>query len=100
MITDKHVQEFKENMSIFHKSQDDKFKRNLNSSYLAIQNICGPFEIDESVLGKELVFERTRYMNNDQLEFFDDNFSTMINDFGLLNKIMAGGIDESDKLQN
>lgn len=94
MITDKHVQEFKEDMSIFHKSQDDKFKRNLNSSYKAIQILCGAFEIDDNVLGKELVFERTRYMNNDQLEFFDNNFSTMINDFGLENKIMAGDIDE------
>lgn len=100
MITDKHVQEFKENMNIFHKSQDDKFKRNLNSSYLAIQNICGDFDVDKSVLGKELVFERARYMNNDQLEFFDDNFSTMISDFGIQNKIIAGDKNESNKLQN
>ena len=98
MITDKHVEQFKEDMSIFHKSQDEKFKRNLSSSYRAIQNLCGPLNLDENELGKELVFERTRYMNNDQLEFFDDNFSTMINDFGIENKLMVGDIDEPSEL--
>ena len=98
MITDKHVEQFKEDMSIFHKSQDEKFKRNLSSSYRAIQNLCGPFNLDENELGKELVFERARYMNNDQLEFFDDNFSTMINDFGIENKLMVGDIDELSEL--
>ena len=67
-------------MHITH-NEDENLKRLLSSSYAAIKRNCGDFDINSSETGKELVFERTRYVYNDALEFFQDNFVSEIQSF-------------------
>ena len=94
---DKLLKEFKQRMHIFHSSEDESLKQILNKSYIAIQSICGSFDIEDSSIGQELVMERSRYVYNEQLQFFHKNFSTLLLDFGLNNKVFGGdefGVDE------
>lgn len=94
---DELLKEFKQRMHIFHSSEDESLKQILNKSYIAIQSICGSFGIEESPIGQELVMERSRYVYNEQLQFFHKNFSTLLLDFGLNNKVFGGdefGVDE------
>ena len=80
MITPQIVEDFKERMHITH-NEDENLKRLLSSSYAAIKRDCGEFDIKTSELGRELVFERTRYVYNDALEFFQDNFLSELQSF-------------------
>lgn len=94
---DELLKEFKQRMHIFHDSEDESLKLILNKSYSAIKSICGDFNIEENSLGQELVMERSRYVYNEQLQFFHKNFSTLLLDFGLANKVYGGddfGINE------
>lgn len=94
---DELLKEFKQRMHIFHSSEDVSLKQILNKSYIAIQSICGSFDIEDSPIGQELVMERSRYVYNEQLQFFHKNFSTLLLDFGLNNKVFGGdefGVDE------
>lgn len=91
------LKEFKQRMHIFHSFEDESLKQILNKSYIAIQSICGSFDIEENPIGQELVMERSRYVYNEQLQFFHKNFSTLLLDFGLNNKVFGGdefGVDE------
>ncbi|SEH78384.1 hypothetical protein SAMN05192559_10495 [Halobacillus karajensis] len=81
-ITPKILEEFKRRMHISH-NEDENLKHHLSFSYKAIQRKCGPFDILAEEQGKELVFERARYAYNDALEYFDDNFLSELNSFGL-----------------
>lgn len=72
-IPDDILKEFKERMKLFHSSEDANLKRILYSSFTAVNQVCGTFGFDNP-RGKELVFERARYVYNDSLEFFTDNF--------------------------
>lgn len=83
MITPTIVEEFKERMHITHSGEDDNLKRLLSFSVSALQESCGVFDIEDSQLAKELVFERTRYAYNDAVEYFEDNFLSQINGLGL-----------------
>ncbi|WP_445668950.1 phage gp6-like head-tail connector protein [Niallia sp. FSL W8-0951] len=86
-ITQELVQEFKERMHIYHSSEDDNLKRLLSFSISALKNSCGEFDVngekDTDLRAKELVFERTRYLYNDALEYFEDNFLSEITSLGL-----------------
>lgn len=82
MITPEIVKEFKERMHISHSVEDDNIKRLLEFSYADIQEKCGAFDISSHERGRELVFERTRYVYNDALEYFDDNFQSQIVSLG------------------
>ncbi|WP_437177575.1 phage gp6-like head-tail connector protein [Heyndrickxia camelliae] len=86
-ITDELLKEFKDRMHISHTSEDDNLKRLLSFSAIAIKSSCGEFDIygekDTDVRGKELVFERTRYVYNDALEYFEDNFLSQITSLGI-----------------
>lgn len=81
MISDRTLADFKERMHITHQSEDDNLKRILSASLRDIQEKCGEFSIDDNERGKELVFERSRYVYNDAVEYFDDNFLSQINSF-------------------
>ncbi|MGP4074125.1 phage gp6-like head-tail connector protein [Piscibacillus sp. B03] len=74
-------------MHITHSGEDDNLKRLLSFSVSAIQSNCGPFDItgetDIDNRAKELVFERTRYIYNDALEYFEDNFLSEITSLGI-----------------
>lgn len=76
-ISNETLDDFKQRMKIFHSMEDDNLKRLLSSSYAALKQSCGMFELDNE-MGKELVFERSRYAYNDSLEFFAGNFLTEI----------------------
>ncbi|SDX65072.1 phage gp6-like head-tail connector protein [Salimicrobium album] len=86
-ITPEILQEFKDRMHISHDGEDPNLKRLLSFSVVAIQGDCGPFDIKgESHIdlqAKELVFERTRYVYNDALEYFKNNFAEDITGLGL-----------------
>jgi hypothetical protein len=83
--------EFKARMSIYHSSEDDELKKMLQASYDAVNRMTGVSDITNSQF-KELVIERTRYVYNDQVEFFEDNFLSTI--IGL--SLQAYGEEDDD----
>lgn len=74
MITDGILDDFKARMRITHHSEDENLKQILSASLSDIREKCGGFSITENERGKELVFERARYVFNDSVEYFDENF--------------------------
>ncbi|MGM0122733.1 hypothetical protein IGI37_000099 [Enterococcus sp. AZ194] len=74
------VDEYKRRFSIFHSSQDDDIGEQLDSGFADIKSIIGNFDPNSYEKGKELVYERTRYLRNEALEYFYSNFQTMIMD--------------------
>lgn len=74
------IDEFKARFRIFHSSEDSDIGEQLESSFADIKSIIGEFDPTKYEKGKELVFERTRYLRNESLEYFYDNFQTMIMD--------------------
>lgn len=93
-VTTDVVEEFKDRMHITHSAEDSHLKKMLSLSVSALQLVCGDFDIEESQLAKELVFERTRYAYNDALEYFEDNFLSQINGLGLSLAFKEGEEDE------
>lgn len=91
MISDDIVKEFKSRMRISHSIEDENLKSILNMSYEDLQIRCGKFKIEDYVRGRELVFERSRYVYNDSLEFFEDNFLSEIISIGIE---LAGDFDD------
>ncbi|MBF7022488.1 hypothetical protein [Staphylococcus kloosii] len=85
MIQQELVDQFKARNRIFYDMEDERIKNDLALSYIDIKNKCGYFDIDELSLGRELVFERTRYILNDKLEEFNDNFLSSIVQFQIIN---------------
>lgn len=92
VISDVVVEEFRERMKIYHQSEDDDLKRILSASFADIKAKCGEFLIDQNIRGKELVFERSRYVYNDALEHFDDNFIGQMLSLSL--ELKGGALDE------
>ena len=92
MISDEVLKEFKSRMRISHSIEDDNIKNILEMSYEDLKNRCGDFDIDEYLRGRELVFERSRYVYNDSLEFFEDNFLSEITSIGIE---LVGDTDDS-----
>lgn len=92
MISDEVLKEFKSRMRISHSIEDENLKSILNMSYEDLKNRCGDFDIDEYLRGRELVFERSRYVYNDSLEFFEDNFLSEITSIGIE---LVGDTDDS-----
>ena len=82
MVPQKALGEFKGRMKIFHGTEDEELRRILYASFLALQSACGKFSWDNE-RGKELVFERSRYVYNDYLEFFNENFVSELVSFGM-----------------
>lgn len=59
--------------------EDANLTRILSASVTALKRVCGDYDIEQDEEFKELVFERSRYVYNDALEYFNDNFLTEIN---------------------
>lgn len=93
------LEEFKQRMHIFHSAEDESLMNILRKSYMAIQSVCGNFDLETDEIGQELVLERSRYVYNEQLQFFHKNFSTLIHDFGIANMILKGDAYGTDELQ-
>ncbi|PTL13363.1 hypothetical protein [Staphylococcus haemolyticus] len=85
MITSNHVEEFKNRNRIFYNFEDERIKNDLEMSFEDIKSKCGGFDIEENLLGRELVYERTRYVFNDKLEEFHNNFLSSIVQLQILN---------------
>ncbi|CAI3374163.1 phage gp6-like head-tail connector protein [Enterococcus cecorum] len=69
---------FKQRMRIGYDTDDENLKAILESSVSAIEKLTGSDDLADPAI-RELVIERSRYVYNDSLEFFYDNF---INDLG------------------
>lgn len=69
---------FKKRMRIGYDTDDENLKAILESSVSAIEKLTGSDDLTDPAI-RELVIERSRYVYNDSLEFFYDNF---INDLG------------------
>ena len=67
------LKSFKERMKIFHNGEDENISRILESSETYILKTVGSQDISDPRI-KELVQERARYVYNDQVEFFYENF--------------------------
>jgi hypothetical protein len=94
-ISDDLLLEFKERLHISHSSEDENLKRLLSFSIADITAKCGDFDLETNEKAKELIFERTRYAYNDALEFFDDNFLSLITSLGVSNALQEVVIDET-----
>jgi hypothetical protein len=97
-ITTEILQEFKRRMHL-DDYEDENLLRILKASNDALTRICGEYDINTHEEFKELVFERSRYVYNDALEFFSTNFSKEINslsiDKALESIIVEGDANES-----
>jgi hypothetical protein len=90
-ITDEILNEFKERMHLGD-HEDENLRRILSASEKALKKACGDYDINDDEDFKELVFERSRYVYNDALEYFNDNFLSQINTLGL-NKALEEDAD-------
>ncbi|UYX52333.1 hypothetical protein M3Y14_28520 [Bacillus thuringiensis] len=81
-ISDEILQEFKERMHLGDE-EDDNLKRIISTSNKALLRVCGDYDLNNNEEFKELVFERSRYVYNDALEYFDKNFLSQINSLSI-----------------
>jgi len=81
-ITAEILQEFKERMHLGD-YEDDNLRRILSASVVALNKACGDYVIENDEDFKELVYERSRYVYNDALEFFNTNFISLINNLAI-----------------
>ncbi|MCD2332921.1 hypothetical protein [Bacillus cereus] len=82
VISNEILQEFKDRMHLGD-DEDDNLKRILSTSNKALLRVCGNYDLNKDEEFKELVFERSRYVYNDALEYFDKNFLSQINSLGI-----------------
>ncbi|MFE4762255.1 hypothetical protein [Bacillus mycoides] len=82
VISNEILQQFKNRMRLGD-DEDDNLRRILFASNKALIKDCGSYDINKDETFKELVFERSRYVYNDALEYFSENFLTEINSFGI-----------------
>ncbi|CRK80309.1 hypothetical protein [Neobacillus massiliamazoniensis] len=87
-ITDEILKEFKERMHLGD-YEDENLRRILSASIKALKKACGDYDINTDEEFKELVFERSRYVYNDALEYFNDNFLSQINSLGIAKALEA-----------
>lgn len=64
---------FKERMRIFHTGEDNNLSKMLESSESVILSLVGSKDYADPRV-RELILERARYVYNDQVEFFYQNF--------------------------
>lgn len=93
-ITDEILKEFKDRMHLSDE-EDDNLRRILSASNKALKSMCGDYDILIDEEFKELVFERSRYVYNDALEYFNDNFLSSINNLNIA-KALEGITVEGD----
>ncbi|EJV82076.1 hypothetical protein [Bacillus cereus] len=82
VISNEILQQFKERMHLGDE-EEDNLKRILSTSNKALLRVCGDYDLNNDEEFKELVFERSRYVYNDALEYFDKNFLSQINSLGI-----------------
>jgi hypothetical protein len=77
--------------------EDDNLTNILSASHEELKRVCGDYDINTDEAFRELVLERSRYVYNDALEYFNTNFLSQINSLGV-EKALEGIVleDESD----
>ncbi|OXS66082.1 hypothetical protein B1B04_24355 [Lysinibacillus sp. KCTC 33748] len=93
-ITQEILEEFKLRMKLGD-DEDDNLTRILKASVEDLQDICGDYDINTSERFKELVFERSRYVYNDALEYFHNNFLTQLNNLSIAKALESSEVDET-----
>ena len=83
MNTPEFISQYKARFRIFHSSEDEDIGEQLESSFKIIKTLIGKFDPNDFLEGAELVFERVRYVRNESIEFFYDNFQQAILDASL-----------------
>lgn len=91
-ITSEIVEEFKLRMHL-DDDEDGNLQGLLERSVAALKRACGDYDLSDPVF-KELVFERSRYVYNDALEYFSTNFLTEINNLMLAKAVEEGKSDD------
>lgn len=94
VITSEIINEFKLRMRLSD-DEDDNLKRILKASHDDLQRICGDYDINTHEVFKELVFERSRYVYNDALEYFHSNFLTQLNNLNIAKALESSEVDET-----
>lgn len=89
--------ELKARLRITHNSEDIILKSMLEDSSYDIKVKCGQYE-PENRQARELILERTRYVYNDSLEFFDKNFSSQLSSLALSLALNEIEVDEDAEL--
>lgn len=93
LISETVLKEFKDRMKLGN-GEDANLISILSASYEDLVEKCGDYKLENRRF-KELVFERSRYVYNDALEYFNVNFQSQINALGV-DKAMEGiELDES-----
>ncbi|QWH76440.1 hypothetical protein EXW59_06870 [Bacillus mycoides] len=93
VIPNEILQQFKDRMRLGDE-EDDNLRRILFASNKDLVRVCGDYDLNKDEVFKELVFERSRYVYNDALEYFDKNFLSQINSLSIdkaLEEIKLGG---------
>jgi hypothetical protein len=85
------LNEFKQRMHFDGDHEDENLLRILNASVADLTRVCGNYDVNTDEVFKELVFERSRYVYNDALEYFNANFLNQINSLA-----MAKAFEEDD----
>lgn len=96
VITQEIVEEFMLRMHL-DDDEDGNLKNILEASYYDLLDKCGNYDIYDKRF-KELVFERSRYVYNDALEYFDTNFLSQINSLAIKKAIESSDSDESEQV--
>lgn len=77
------LNEFKQRMHFDGDHEDGNLIRILNASVAELTRVCGSYDVNTDEVFKELVFERSRYVYNDALEYFNANFLNQINSLAM-----------------
>lgn len=94
-ITNEILTQFKERMHLGD-HEDENLRSILSASVKSLKKACGDYDINKDEEFKELVFERSRYVYNDALEYFNDNFLSQINSLALSKALEEGDVDATD----
>jgi hypothetical protein len=95
-VTPEIVQQFKDRMHFDGNHEDENLLRILKASETELLRVCGSYDISTDGPFKELVFERSRYVYNDALEYFNDNFLTEINSLAIDKALEAIVLEENN----
>lgn len=94
-ITEELLAEFKERMKLSD-DEDSNLTRILKASVEDLKDKCGDYDVHASERFKELVFERSRYVYNDAIEYFNDNFLSQITTLAISKALSSSSTVEGD----